>query len=342
MRRAAVDLPSLAMALCFTANLMVCFLDRMRLPASEQLGRALLVLGVLLFGYVLLYLRRGFLGETRPNLDHLVTGGPYRFCRHPLYLSFIIIVLGIDLMLRSPAGLLFTFAASLPSAVYRGRVEDRLLREKFGEEWERYAREVGFLLPKKLPGLRPRPKTRTLLLSLALFLPLGLAMDVLHELGHALSGIAAGGTLRCMKIAYLEVYPQLAVTTGFTLGYIEVTGLPTSFAQGLFLLSGSLTTHIVSWLLVVILLRTRLRPEAQVALRVLALFGLLDLPFYVLFPQVGLPHWILIGGNVPEPMLGARKMGLPDLVFYVIVTLTSLGLVFLYSRPFRTVLRRRP
>jgi protein-S-isoprenylcysteine O-methyltransferase Ste14 len=32
--------------------------------------------------------------------------------------------------------------------VYGARVEDRLLKGRFGKEWEEYARKVGFILPK--------------------------------------------------------------------------------------------------------------------------------------------------------------------------------------------------
>jgi len=56
--------------------------------------------------------------------------------------------LGIDLLFRSVLGIVCTLALSTPGVVYRARVEDRLLRKKFGKEWEDYADKVGFLLPK--------------------------------------------------------------------------------------------------------------------------------------------------------------------------------------------------
>ena len=143
-----VDVPSLLMVLTFTSNLVIGFWFTTDIFVLERIGEALLVLGALLFIYVLAYLRRGFLGSTEPNLDHLVTEGPYRLCRHPLYLSFIFLVLGVDLMMRSPVGVAFTLLLSVPSAVYRGRIEDKLLREKFGHEWEVYSRDVGFFFPR--------------------------------------------------------------------------------------------------------------------------------------------------------------------------------------------------
>jgi protein-S-isoprenylcysteine O-methyltransferase Ste14 len=48
-----------------------------------------------------------------------------------------------------------TLLLLIPSAVYRARVEDRLLREMFGAEWVAYAERVGFLLPR-LPRNRSK------------------------------------------------------------------------------------------------------------------------------------------------------------------------------------------
>ncbi|MDH5200563.1 MAG: isoprenylcysteine carboxylmethyltransferase family protein [Candidatus Bathyarchaeota archaeon] len=144
----SVDLPSLLMVLLFSANMVVAFWDPFRSMGFATTGKALIVVSAVIFVYTVAYLRRGFFGETETVLDHLVTGGPYRFCRHPLYLSFIVLILGLDLWLGSVLGVAHTLFLSIPSAVYRARVEDRLLREKFGAEWVAYAERVGFLIPK--------------------------------------------------------------------------------------------------------------------------------------------------------------------------------------------------
>jgi len=148
MTHSNVDLPSLFMVLSFTINLIICFLDPIEIPVLKEIGVALLVCGFLIFVYVLLYLRSGFFGETEPELDFLITKGPYRFCRHPQYLSFMIMILGIDLMLRSAVGIAFTLVLAIPSAVYRAKIEERFLNNRFGEEWKNYANEVGFLFPR--------------------------------------------------------------------------------------------------------------------------------------------------------------------------------------------------
>lgn len=177
-----------------------------------------------------------------------------------------------------------------------------------------------------------------LILIAIAFIPLGLLMDLAHEFGHALWGIAAGGELVYLKVAYFEIYPNLALTTTFVLGYVEVGSLRTGFAQGLFLLGGSLTTNVVAWLLGLFLLRVHTGNRKQAILKTLGFFGILDLPLYVLFPQIGLQHWILLDGNIPEPLVGARHVGMADPAFYTVVVLTTLGLLLLYFARFRAYL----
>lgn len=186
-----------------------------------------------------------------------------------------------------------------------------------------------------LPWLKVDAKGRTLLLCLVLFLPLGVVMDLVHESGYALWGVAVGGRLTYMQIGYFEIYPNLAIAQQFFLGRTQVSGLPSEFAYGLFLLGGSMTTNIIAWLLGLILVRTRLGDRTRLALKVLGLFGLLDLPFYVTFPQIGLSHWIFLGGDRPEHLLGARKIGVPDSAFYAATVLLTAGLIFLYFDSFR-------
>ena len=102
------------------------------------------------------------------------------------------------------------------------------------------------------------------------------------------------------------------------------------------LLGGSATTHIASWILGIALLHKALGRQLRIALKTLGLFGVVDLPFYIVFPQVGLGHWVFLGGNEPEPLNGARMIGMPDPAFYLVVAFSTLGLALLYSKALRS------
>jgi len=187
------------------------------------------------------------------------------------------------------------------------------------------------------PSLGISVSRKFLLLLIVLFIPLGLVMDFVHESGHAIWGTIMGGRLTYMKIAYFEIYPRLAITPQFQVGLANIDGLAYgSFAYGLMFLGGSMTTNLASWALALILFKTSLGYKTQVMLKVLGFFGILDLPFYVVFPQIGLGHWIFLDGESgPEPLIGARMMGIPDPAFYLMVALSTLGLFLLYSKTLR-------
>lgn len=72
----------------------------------------------------------------------LVTGGAYKISRHPMYLGYVLILLGVATMLRSltPFLVIPVFAA-LMEVVFM-RVEERMLHERFGDAWSVYKRTV--------------------------------------------------------------------------------------------------------------------------------------------------------------------------------------------------------
>jgi len=81
---------------------------------------------------------------------HLVTTGPYRWVRHPLYATGIALFLAISLIDASWFVLLLTVlvVAILQSLVVP--LEERALMEKFGDDYRAYVRNTGRFLPRML------------------------------------------------------------------------------------------------------------------------------------------------------------------------------------------------
>lgn len=72
----------------------------------------------------------------------LLTSGPYRYTRNPLYLGGnVFIFFGAGLVLGSPMALAIT-ALHLPLVDVFIRREERQLERTFGEEWRRYQHSV--------------------------------------------------------------------------------------------------------------------------------------------------------------------------------------------------------
>lgn len=80
--------------------------------------------------------------------DHqLITNGPYRFVRHPLYTVGFTLYLGVGLM-ASMWWLLAGLVILMVVLFWRtGREEENLVRE-FGEEYQTYMKRTGRYLPK--------------------------------------------------------------------------------------------------------------------------------------------------------------------------------------------------
>jgi protein-S-isoprenylcysteine O-methyltransferase Ste14 len=113
----------------------------------QPLGLAIFAGGLILFAMVVATLKRAFLGDVEPVTDRLITTGPYRFVRHPLYLGMFVTTIGLAIAFRSLWGLLITLAVFVPAGLWRAKLEEEALGRRFGEEWEAYARRTGFMFP---------------------------------------------------------------------------------------------------------------------------------------------------------------------------------------------------
>jgi protein-S-isoprenylcysteine O-methyltransferase Ste14 len=113
--------------------------------ASPTAGLVLVTLAAGLSLVTLLTMGRLF--GVRPALRGLVTGGPYRFVRHPMYLSYIVADVGYNLQEWNFVTLLLVLVGWM-SLVYRIQAEERVLSQH--AEWAAY---VGLVRYRLFPGL---------------------------------------------------------------------------------------------------------------------------------------------------------------------------------------------
>jgi protein-S-isoprenylcysteine O-methyltransferase Ste14 len=76
----------------------------------------------------------------------LVTSGPYALVRHPIYTGLLLALSGSALAGDRWSGLLATLIA-LVSLWRKLRLEERWMRERFGAQYDAYARQVKALVP---------------------------------------------------------------------------------------------------------------------------------------------------------------------------------------------------
>lgn len=111
-------------------------------------GLGLAVAGSVLFVWARRTLGASYSGHIMVGKrQELVQSGPYRFIRHPAYAGYLLMALGISVGYSSLIGLISVLVLLLPSLVYRIKVEEKLLGERFGEAYQQYASQVKRLIP---------------------------------------------------------------------------------------------------------------------------------------------------------------------------------------------------
>jgi protein-S-isoprenylcysteine O-methyltransferase Ste14 len=114
------------------------------------------VAGLVLFGFSL-WLRNAAIRalgrfwslvvEIREK-HQFVQDGPYRYVRHPAYAAIVLEVLCVPMVANAWWAMLFAALTYVPLLVWRLKVEEKALVEKFGEPYRQFQREVGALVPR--------------------------------------------------------------------------------------------------------------------------------------------------------------------------------------------------
>jgi protein-S-isoprenylcysteine O-methyltransferase Ste14 len=101
------------------------------------------LLGAAFSIWALGYLRHSF--GLRAAVRELVTTGPYRWARHPLYAGEIVHILGIAILSGKPAGM-YLFVVAVALQVVRAKIEERKFMNTV-PEYRAYRDSTGFLWP---------------------------------------------------------------------------------------------------------------------------------------------------------------------------------------------------
>jgi protein-S-isoprenylcysteine O-methyltransferase Ste14 len=112
----------------------------------DALGLALLAVGLALAVWARVHIGRNWgMPMTRKDEPELVTSGPYRLVRHPIYSGILLALVGTAVALSWE----WLIAAAL-AAIYFGysaTVEERYLAAQFPDAYPRYRRSTKMLVP---------------------------------------------------------------------------------------------------------------------------------------------------------------------------------------------------
>ncbi len=112
----------------------------------EAIGAVLFVCGIALAVWARLHLGRNWgMPMTQRAEPELVTSGPYRFVRHPIYTGLLTAVLGTALV-NNLLGLIVVVVL-LAYFYYSGTVEERNLAATFPQAYPEYKSKTKMLIP---------------------------------------------------------------------------------------------------------------------------------------------------------------------------------------------------
>jgi protein-S-isoprenylcysteine O-methyltransferase Ste14 len=122
-------------------------------PEGDVYERLRIAGAILLFGGIALLaaaqLNLGAswrIGINEDEAPGLVTGGLYRFCRHPIYLGLVMALAGYAALLPTTLSFVLLAGAYLGVRV-QAAVEEAYLERTYGEAFRTYAGRVGRFLP---------------------------------------------------------------------------------------------------------------------------------------------------------------------------------------------------
>jgi protein-S-isoprenylcysteine O-methyltransferase Ste14 len=114
--------------------------------ALEVVGVVLLVAGLGLAVWARIYLGRNWgMPMTRMDEPELVTSGPYRFVRNPIYSGLLLGILGTALAVN--LYLLIALVVVAVYFIYSARVEERIMAESFPSTYPAYRAATKMLIP---------------------------------------------------------------------------------------------------------------------------------------------------------------------------------------------------
>ena len=114
--------------------------------------KILIITGILIITYSIVYMRM-------KRKEGLVTSGPYRWIRHPQYLGFVLMTLGLTswsvwilnntfgIGFLSPIQTIGLWFIELFAYILLAYVEEKYLTKEYGEQYENYEKQVPFFIP---------------------------------------------------------------------------------------------------------------------------------------------------------------------------------------------------
>lgn len=144
-----VAIQGIAIAIAWTGRWDVMHADISRAEWVGAIGPSVVALGSLgLFAWATQTMGANWSLMARTRADHaLVRTGPFGLMRHPIYVAMAGLMIASAFALGHPLNLVLALPIYAIGTLMRVAIEERLLREAFGSEYEDYAGRVKRFIP---------------------------------------------------------------------------------------------------------------------------------------------------------------------------------------------------
>jgi protein-S-isoprenylcysteine O-methyltransferase Ste14 len=157
-RHAPSRIAGARLALLANFSVFIVFFPTLFIFAKSPQGLAALGLGIAgcaiaATGSAIVWRSRSELGPAwsllpkAGNQTGLVTTGPYRVVRHPIYLGLSVSTVGLAVAFGNAPALLVVLSCVVPSFLWRALVEERLLIGVFGAQYDSYREKTKMIVP---------------------------------------------------------------------------------------------------------------------------------------------------------------------------------------------------
>jgi protein-S-isoprenylcysteine O-methyltransferase Ste14 len=111
-------------------------------------GLVLIIVGITIRLIAIRTLGKFFTVNLNLAEDHrLIKNGLYKFIRHPSYTGSLLSFFGFGISLNNWPGLIIIFVPVLFSFIHRINIEEKLMSDQFGKEYEEYKKLTRRLVP---------------------------------------------------------------------------------------------------------------------------------------------------------------------------------------------------
>jgi protein-S-isoprenylcysteine O-methyltransferase Ste14 len=78
----------------------------------------------------------------------LVTGGVFKYIRHPMYAAHLLWAVAQALMLHNWIAGFSLLVVTIPQYLFRVNAEEQMMLEQFGEQYKNYMQRTGRIIPR--------------------------------------------------------------------------------------------------------------------------------------------------------------------------------------------------